>query len=80
MHQTIADVPKEDGCKKGRREEAVSAFEETLLLQLKERFRLVPPEVANTIKAAAGIKQLKTWLNRFATPKSLADQGIESAN
>ncbi len=80
MGRTIADALREEGVKKGRKEGRkegeVKARRETLLRQLRKRFRAVPPDTLERIEATEDIKQLDAWLDRVVTASTLEQMRI----
>lgn len=68
MKKTIADMFREEG--------AVECLRSTLLELLEERFGEVPEEVTARVETSKSLKQLRTWMRRFATAKALADVQI----
>jgi hypothetical protein len=68
MGQTMAEYLEEKGEKKG--------LQEALLLQLKQRFKQVPPEIEEAIKATTKVQQLKRWLRRVLSANSLEEMDI----
>jgi hypothetical protein len=76
LTRTIAEALRDEGREEGRQEGATSALQETLLLQLRERFGKVPKATERLITTTRDIAQLRTWLGRFASATSLDDVGI----
>jgi hypothetical protein len=72
MGQSIADSYREEG----RNEEQVRSRQDVLLVLLRERFDSVPKAVECTIRAAADVGQLTTWLRRVVSADSLDEIGI----
>jgi hypothetical protein len=64
MRQTIAEALMEEGGIKSKRE--------TLLRQLRLRFKRVSPVIAAEIQAAQDSRQLDAWLDAFATADKLS--------
>jgi hypothetical protein len=94
MRQSMAEVLIAKGKKEGRKEErrknqekvekvrkeeAVRARQQLLLLLMRERFREIPSAVVSAIEAATDIEQIDKWAARFATAKTLAEVGITAA-
>jgi hypothetical protein len=76
MVQSMAEFLMQKGRKQGRKQEAISARRETLLDLLEKRFGQLPPATVTAIKATKSVEELKSWLARFATAKSLEEVGI----
>jgi len=88
MGQTIAEKLKSEGrreglkkglkkgLEKGQRVEAVRVRRETLLRLLQKRYHDLPFAVADAVGKTTDVKQLDTWLDRFAIAQSLTDIGI----
>ena len=71
---------RREGLRKGRREEAVKARQQTLLRQLRHRFGNVPEVIAGAVNGCRDVQQLDAWLDNFATARALADVGIGGAS
>jgi hypothetical protein len=76
MGQTMADVLRDEGREKGFREGELQTRQQTLLLQLRERFGKVPKATEKVIAATQDVGRLEAWLKRFATADTLEDVGI----
>ena len=63
MGKTIAQVVKDEG--------ALEAKRETLLLQLRLKFKKVPEAIEAEIQSTPDVQQLNIWLAAFATARSL---------
>jgi hypothetical protein len=72
MAQTIADMFREEGEKKGE----IRTLRRTLLELLKERFREIPVETRTVVKATTDPDLLRLWLKRFAKAHTLEDVQI----
>ena len=70
MGKTIAEDLMERGYTRGARA--------TLIRLLRARFGELPEKIAAVILAESDQELLDTWLDRFATAKSLEDVGIGS--
>ena len=68
MRRTLADVHRDEG--------ALTARKQTLLEQLRLRFKSLTPDVEQAIQATQDTNQLAEWLRRFATAKDLDSIGI----
>jgi hypothetical protein len=84
MRETIADVlrkeGREEGIEEGRREEALRARREMLLLLLRERFGKLPRKVERAVEGATELTQLEEWARRYAHAKTLDQMGIVPAS
>jgi hypothetical protein len=69
MGKTIAEELIEEGKEQG----ALESKRETLLLQLRKKFKRVPASVEEEVNGTRDIQQLDTWLGEFATAKKLTD-------
>jgi hypothetical protein len=76
MGKTIAEALRDEGRAEGRAEAEVQSRQQTLLRQLRLRFRKVPKAVEGVILATKDTAQLDGWLDRFATAGSLSDMGF----
>jgi hypothetical protein len=76
MTRTIAEVMMEEGRLKGQQEEALAARKETLLLQLRQRFKKVPRKLEARITSTTNLEDLKTWLGKVIGAATLEDVGI----
>jgi len=56
MRRTIADELKEEG--------GIETRQQTLIRQLKRRFRDLPEEMVSTVRATNDAEQLDAWLDR----------------
>jgi hypothetical protein len=65
--RTLADVHREQASL----EAVLNERKRTLLLQLRLRFKAVPPKIERTIQSTADSDQLEVWLTRFATAEDL---------
>lgn len=72
MGQTIAEALKEEGRKEG----AMRALQEMLLLQLQTKFGEVPVEIRRRIEQTDEVELLKTWLKAFAKARRRSQVGI----
>jgi hypothetical protein len=72
MGRTIAEALIEQG----KHEEALASRKETLLLQLRKRFKKVPRKIEARIAATTNLQDLKTWLGNVIDAATLADVGI----
>jgi ElaB/YqjD/DUF883 family membrane-anchored ribosome-binding protein len=79
MSQTIAEALRGEGKLAGIEEEKVRSRQETLKMQLLERFRKVSPEILATIEQTSNPSQLDQWLRKFTTAKSVREVGIAKA-
>ncbi|HUG93145.1 MAG TPA: Rpn family recombination-promoting nuclease/putative transposase [Planctomycetaceae bacterium] len=70
--KTIAEAFKEEG----RREEMARVRQQTLLRQLRRRFKDLPVDIVQAVESTQDIERLDTWLDRFATATCLEDVGI----
>jgi hypothetical protein len=68
MGQKIVDMFREQG--------AVRALRETLLRQLRRRFKQIPAETEQILANTNDLKRLQEWSDRFATAKSLKQVSI----
>jgi hypothetical protein len=59
-----------------QQEGAVRARQETLLRQLRLRFKDVPAEMEAVIQRTADVSQLDEWLDQMATAKTLKEMGL----
>lgn len=75
MGQTMAEALREES----RQEGQVRAVQDTLLRQLKNRFRTVPAKTARAVKATTDVKRLNAWLDRVLAAASLDDMEIGPA-
>jgi hypothetical protein len=75
MGQTIAEAIRAEGKKQGE----IGALQRNLLRLLRQRFRRVPTETADTIKATEDIDRLEGWLQRVLTVESLKEMDIRPA-
>jgi hypothetical protein len=65
MSKTIAEALREEGALNNKRE--------TLLLQLRVRFKKIPEAIEAKIQATDDSQQLSTWLAEFAVARKLSD-------
>jgi hypothetical protein len=72
MAKTYADVLREEGKKEG----VIQALQQTLLEQLQEKFGEVPPGTRTSVKTTSSPKQLRLWLKRFASARTLEEVQI----
>jgi len=83
MQRTIAEEMQAEGRRmgrqEGRQEGAVQARRQTLLRQLRRRFGDVPEPIAAVVNACSDVARLDTWLDNFATARSLQEVGINGA-
>jgi hypothetical protein len=63
MGKTIAEVVREEG--------ALEAKRQTLLRQLRLKFKNVPEAIQAEIQATLDTQQLDLWLDAFATARSI---------
>jgi putative YhgA-like transposase len=80
MGRTIAEALRDEGRAEGRAEEAVQLRQQTLLRQLRVRFRKVPKAVEGVVLATTDTAQLDGWLDRIVTATSLSDMGFGTAS
>ncbi len=76
MGKTMAEVLTEEGERTGKRKAAVQTRQQTLVRQLRKRFRKVPASVVNTVESTTDVDQLDEWLDRFATADTLDELEI----
>jgi len=80
MGKTIADVIRDEGMKEGMKEGIkegeIRSKRETLLRLLEARFGKPAADVHDVVESTTDIEQLDTWLERFATAKTLKQVGI----
>jgi hypothetical protein len=74
MGKTIADMFREEGRKQG----GVESLRAALLRQLRLRFGNLPAETVAIIEACDNPAQLDTWIDAFATARTLAQVGIRA--
>jgi hypothetical protein len=74
MGKTIAEVIKEEGFVEG----ALSSKRETLMRQLRLKFKRVPDTVQAEINATQDIEKLADWLDEVVIAKHLSDVGFSS--
>jgi predicted transposase YdaD len=79
MSKTIAEGLREEGRVEGRAEEAARSRQQTLLRQLRVRFRKVPKGVERVILRTTEVAQLDSWLERIVACQSLSDMHIGTA-
>jgi hypothetical protein len=72
MGQSMAEYLKEQGA----REEAVRSRQQTLLDQLRIKFKRVPENIVRRVELTDSVEQLTAWLNAIIKAKKLADVGI----
>ena len=81
MGKTIADVIRDEGMKEGIKEGIkegeIRSKRETLLRLLEARFGKPAADVHDVVESTTDIEQLDTWLERFATAKTLKQVGIQ---
>jgi hypothetical protein len=70
--ETMADYLRAEG----RRAEKIESRQQTLVRQLRCRFRRVPRATEQLIRATQDTAQLDAWLDNFATARTLAEVGI----
>ncbi len=77
MSKTIAEVIKEEGFLEGREEGILEGTlkkqRETLLRQLRLKFKRVPAAIEAEINATQDVKKLDDWLDQVVIAKTLAD-------
>jgi hypothetical protein len=80
LMRSMADVLRDEGRKEGRKEGRqageLHSRQQTLLLQLRERFGRVPRSVEQVIRSTDDVARLDAWLKRFVSAQTLADMGI----
>jgi hypothetical protein len=76
MGQTIAEALMEEGAVRG----SLEGKRETLLRQLRLRFKRVSPAIAAEIQAAQDARQLDDWLDAFATADKLSDIPFQASS
>jgi hypothetical protein len=74
--QTMAEYLMEQGAAR----EAVRSRQQTLLRQLRVRFRRVPQGVVKRVENTTEVPQLDAWLDAFAKARKLADVPIPPLN
>jgi hypothetical protein len=72
MGKTIAEALKEEGAAR----EAVRGRQQTLLRQLRLRFKRVPEGTVKRVENTTEVAQLDAWLDAFANARKLADVSI----
>jgi len=73
MGKTMAEVLTE----RGRTEAAIETRQQTLLRQLRKRFGDVSSDLVRIVESTTDVEQLDTWLDRFATARTLEELEIE---
>jgi predicted transposase YdaD len=76
MKQTIADELREEGRLQGDRQATVRTLRQTLLRQLRRRFKRVPKATEQVILATEDVTQLNAWLDQILTAATLAEMNI----
>ena len=84
MSQTIAAMLEEKGLQKGIQKGIQKGLEkgtlgtlrETLIMQLRQRFKKLPRKVEASIAATTSIDDLNAWLKNFVDADTLADVRI----
>jgi hypothetical protein len=79
MGQTIAEALMEEGAVKGKAAGILEGKRETLLRQLRLRFKRVSPAITAEIQAAQDGGQLDDWLDAFATADKIGDIPFQSS-
>jgi hypothetical protein len=72
MGKTIAEALKEEGAAR----EAVRGRQQTLLRQLRLRFKRLPEGTVKRVENTTEVAQLDAWLDAFANARKLADVSI----
>jgi Putative transposase, YhgA-like len=72
MGKTMAESLMEEGAAR----EAVRSRQQTLLRQLRVRFRRVPEDMVKRVENTMDVAQLDAWLDAFAKARKLADVAI----
>jgi predicted transposase YdaD len=73
MGKTIAEVIKEEGFVEGMERGALQKQRETLLRQLRLKFKRVSPAIAKVIDATQDSHQLDEWLDAVITAEKISD-------
>jgi hypothetical protein len=77
MGQTIAEALREEGKEEGKIEGERKGKQETLLLQLRERFGTkVTPALAAAVRRTRDLRTLDEWARHILTADTLEDVGI----
>jgi hypothetical protein len=75
MGKTIAEALREEGAAAG----ILQGKRETLLRQLRVKFKRIPSGVAAEIEGAEDVGQLDEWLDAFATAEKISDIPFQSS-